>query len=288
LSGAIDIGIAVGAENMSRNGEIKADLDETLTSIPQIHDLTMPMGWTSENVAAEFNVTREEQDEYAAETWRRAEISQKAGWPVEEIVPITTQWKDPQTSEAKTVTVTKDEGIRYGTTKETLAKLRGAFPKWPPSTTTAGNASQLTDGAAALVLMKRKTAEKLGQPILGRFVTSTVVGLEPRIMGIGPAYAIPKVLSKVGLSKDEIDIFEINEAFASMAVYCVKELGLPREKVNPRGGAIAFGHPLGCTGTRQIVTALAELKRQGKQIAVTSMCVGTVSRHSSLLYSVPF
>ncbi|KAL1969889.1 hypothetical protein VTN77DRAFT_7398 [Rasamsonia byssochlamydoides] len=123
--------------------------------------------------------------------------------------------------------------------------------------------------------MKRSRAQQLGQPIVGKFVGATVVGLEPRIMGIGPSIAIPKILAKTGLTKEEVDIFEINEAFASMGVYCVQKLGLDESKVNPRGGAIAIGHPLGCTGTRQVVTALAELRRQDKRIAVTSMCVGT-------------
>lgn len=123
--------------------------------------------------------------------------------------------------------------------------------------------------------MRRSKAEELGQPILAKFILSTVIGLEPRIMGIGPSYAIPKLLAKVGLTKDDIDIFEINEAFASMLVYCVEKLGLNRKKVNPRGGAIALGHPLGATGARQIVTAIAEMKRTGNRLAVTSMCVGS-------------
>jgi len=171
--------------------------------------------------------------------------------------------------------IDKDDGIRNGTTVEGLQKIRAAFPQWQPSTTTGGNASQLTDGAAALLMMKRSTAEKLGQTIVGKFVQSTVVGLEPRIMGIGPSLAIPKILEKTGLTQDEIDVFEINEAFASMAVYCVDKLKLDVTKVNPRGGAIALGHPLGCTGARQVVTALAELRRRKGKVAVTSMCVGT-------------
>ena len=134
----------------------------------------------------------------------------------DEIVPVTTRWVDPKTKETKTVTVEKDEGIRPGTTVEGLSKIRSAFPQWEPSTTTGGNASQLTDGAAAVLLMKRSTAEKLGQKIIAKFVKSTTIGLEPRIMGIGPSFAIPKILEKTGLTKDDIDVFEINEAFASM------------------------------------------------------------------------
>ena len=125
-------------------------------------------------------------------------------------------WKNPRTNELQTVVADKDDGVRYGTTVDALSKIRAAFPQWPPATTTGGNASQVTDGAAALLLMRRHTAERLGQPILGKFVASTVVGLEPRIMGIGPALAIPKLLRKVGIDQTEVDIFEINEAFASM------------------------------------------------------------------------
>ncbi|OQU96493.1 Thiolase, domain-containing protein [Cladophialophora immunda] len=124
-------------------------------------------------------------------------------------------------------------------------------------------------------MMKRSTAQRLGQPIIGKYVKSTVVGLEPRIMGIGPSLAIPKILKKTGLTKDDVDLFEINEAFASMYVYCVNELGLDIDKVNVRGGAIAIGHPLGATGTRQVVTLLSELKRRKQKVGVTSMCVGT-------------
>ena len=167
----------------------------------------------------------------------------------------------------------RDDGIRPGTTAEKLSKLRPAFDD--DGTTTAGNASQVSDGAAAVLLMKRKTAQKLGLPILGKYITSAVVGVAPRLMGIGPAYAIPIAVQRAGITLDQVDIFEINEAFASQAVYSVEKLGIPAEKVNPKGGAIAFGHPLGCTGARQIATLMPELKRQGKKVGVTSMCIGS-------------
>lgn len=167
----------------------------------------------------------------------------------------------------------RDDGVRPGTTAEKLGKLRPAFDD--DGTTTAGNASQVSDGAAAVLLMKRKTAQKLNLPILGKYVTSAVVGVPPRIMGVGPAYAIPIAVQRAGITLDQVDIFEINEAFASQAVYSVEKLGIPAEKVNPKGGAIAFGHPLGCTGARQIATLMPELKRQGKKIGVTSMCIGS-------------
>ncbi|KAJ5731956.1 hypothetical protein N7493_003437 [Penicillium malachiteum] len=276
IAGSIEVGIAVGAESMSTNADGGApEMAERIKNHPVASQNYQPMGQTSENVAQQFGISRAEHDKFAAGSYQKAERAQKAGWFEDEIVPIKTQIKDPKTGEVRDVVVDRDDGIRYGTTPESLGKIRAAFPQWEPSATTGGNASQITDGAAALVLMKRSRALELGQPIVGKFCGATVTGLEPRIMGIGPSYAIPKILNKFGLSKDDIDIFEINEAFASMGVYCVNKLALDEAKVNPRGGSIAFGHPLGATGARQVVTALSELRRQDKRIAVTSMCVGT-------------
>jgi len=215
--GNCEIGIAIGAESMSESPDGGAPpFCARITDHDVAKDVLQPMGWTSENVARDFGITREAQDEFAAQSFQKAERSQKAGWPVEEILPIETEWVDPKTGERRKITADHDDGVRYGTTKESLAKIRSAFPQWSPSTTTGGNASQITDGAAALLLMRRSTAERLGQPILAKFVTAVVAGLEPRIMGIGPVVAIPKLLKKVGLEKDDVDIFEINEAFASM------------------------------------------------------------------------
>ncbi|PYH36203.1 putative peroxisomal 3-ketoacyl-coA thiolase (Kat1) [Aspergillus neoniger CBS 115656] len=276
MAGSIDVGIAVGAESMSTNADGGSpEMSSKIMNHPIASQNTQPMGQTSENVASQFNITREQHDRFAANSYQKAEHAQKAGWFNDEIVPVKTVIKDPKTGETKEVVVDRDDGIRYGTTAESLGKIRSAFPQWTPSATTGGNASQITDGAAGLILMKRSRAQELGQPIVAKFCGATVAGLEPRIMGIGPSIAIPKILSKFGLSKEDIDIFEINEAFASMGTYCVQKLGLDEAKVNPRGGAIAFGHPLGCTGARQVVTALSELRRQNKRIAVTSMCVGT-------------
>ncbi|KFX98139.1 hypothetical protein O988_04502 [Pseudogymnoascus sp. VKM F-3808] len=275
-AGSIDVGVAVGAESMSTTPDDGAPkMSEKITSHPIATQNQMSMGYTSEEVAGQFNVSRQAMDQFAAESYQKAEKAQKEGWFDDEITPIKVTIKDPKTGEVKQVTISKDDGIRYGTTAESLGKIRNAFPQWKPSRTTGGNASQITDGAAAILLMKRSRAKELGQPIIGKFAGATVVGLEPRIMGIGPSYAIPKILGKVGLVKEDIDVFEINEAFASMGVYCVEKLALDKAKVNPRGGAIALGHPLGCTGARQVVTALSELRRQDKRIAVTSMCVGT-------------
>ncbi|KAH8883117.1 acetyl-CoA acetyltransferase [Thozetella sp. PMI_491] len=274
-SGSIEVGIALGAEQMTIGGDrLEAPFDEQVTSQSQeSKDCMEPMGWTSENVSRDFGITREEMDKFAAESFRRAEEAQKAGWFDDEIVPIATKIKGPD-GQVKEIVVTKDEGIRPGTTAEGLGKIRAAFPQWGP-TTTGGNASQVTDGAAAVLLMKRSTAIKLGQPILAKYVGSTVAGLAPRIMGIGPTVAIPKLLAQHKISLDDVDVIEINEAFASMAVYCRDTLKLDWSKMNPKGGAIALGHPLGATGARQIVTGLSELRRTKKKILLTSMCIGT-------------
>ena len=217
IAGSIEVGIAVGAESMSSTPDDGAPaLSSKITNHPIASQNTQPMGQTSENVAGQFSVSRESMDRFAANSFQKAEKAQKAGWFDDEIVPITVQVKDPKTGEVQEQTVSRDDGPRYGTTAESLGKIRAAFPQWAPSATTGGNASQITDGAAAVLLMKRSKAIELGQPIVAKFCGATVVGLEPRIMGIGPSYAIPKVLSKAGLSIADVDVFEINEAFASM------------------------------------------------------------------------
>ncbi|TGZ77239.1 3-ketoacyl-CoA thiolase [Ascodesmis nigricans] len=275
-TGSIDIGVGMGVEQMSLTKDNQGvGFSEAITATSQdARDCSQPMGQTSENVAKDFNVTREAQDKWAEISYQRAEAAQKAGLFDEEIVPITTQWKDPKTGEVKDVVVKADDGIRYGTTYASLSKIRPAFPQWGDRST-GGNSSQVTDGAAAVLLMKRSTAEKLGQPILAKFCGATVAGLPPRIMGIGPSIAVPKLLQKFGLTVDDIDLFELNEAFASMAVYCIEKLKIDPAKVNPRGGAIALGHPLGATGARQVVTGLAEARRQKKKVFVNTMCIGT-------------
>jgi acetyl-CoA acyltransferase 1 len=217
LAGSIDIGLAVGAESMSTTPDNGPPaMGAQVLNHPIAKQNQMPMGHTSEEVAGQFSVSREAMDAFAARSFQKAEIAQRAGWFQDEIVPITVTVIDPKTKTSQQVKIDKDDGIRYGTTAESLSKIRAAFPQWKPSATTGGNASQITDGAAAILLMKRSRAEQLGQKIVGKFAGATVVGVEPRIMGIGPSLAIPKILGKVGLSKDEVDIFEINEAFASM------------------------------------------------------------------------
>ncbi|KAL8903723.1 MAG: hypothetical protein Q9207_003741 [Kuettlingeria erythrocarpa] len=274
--GNIDCGVAIGAEMMSAPGGDRnpEPFHEEILKCQDAADCMQPMGQTSENVGRDFEISRESQDRFAAESYQRAERAQKAGWFDDEIVPITTTVKDPKSGEEKQVTLTKDEGPRWGTTYESLSKIRPAFSQYGDRST-GGNSSQVTDGAAAVLLMKRSTALKMNQPILAKYVGATVVGLAPRIMGIAPSLAIPKLLGKYNLTLADIDIIELNEAFASMAVYCVNTLGIDTSKLNVRGGAVALGHPLGATGVRQICTGLSECKRQKKKILLTSMCVGT-------------
>lgn len=211
-------------------------------------------------------------DKFAAESHRRALHAQQNGWFEDEIIPVTTEFTDKE-GNTKTVTLSKDNGIRPGTTAEKLGKLRPAFKKTGVST--AGNSSQTTDGAAVVLIARRSVAEQHGLPIVGKFISYAVAGVPPEIMGVGPAYAIPKVLEKAGLKASDIDVYELNEAFASQATWCADKLGLDYSKVNPRGGAIALGHPLGCTGARMVATLLSELKRTNGKYGIISMCIGT-------------
>ena len=279
-SGQIDAGIGAGVESMSVGGGVgggAGDMMKTVNASELFNNefarqsLT-PMGITSENVAERYGVTRQEQDAMAVDSHRKALRAQKMGYFKSEIVPITTTIEDAD-GEEKTIVVDKDDGPRPGTTMEGLARLKPAFKKG--GSTTAGNASQVSDGASAVLLMRRSKAMELGMPILGAYRGFQVVGVQPDEMGIGPAAAIPAALKAAGLTVDDIDIFEINEAFASQAAYCVKKLGIPMEKVNPNGGAISLGHPLGNTGARMVATLMAELKRTDKKLGVVSMCIGT-------------
>ena len=270
--------------------------DAVLTT-KEAEDCLIPMGVTSENVAEDYGITRAQQDAFAAKSFQKAAAAAKAGRFRAEIAPLSVKWVDPKTEQVKQITVSADDGIRDGVTAEGLSKLKPAFKK--NGTTHAGNASQVSDGAAAVLLARRSTAKRLGLPIVGKFVAAAVAGVPPRVMGIGPAYAIPKVLKQTGLKSEDVDFFEINEAFASQAVYSIEKLGLPYEKVNLNGGAIAIGHPLGMSeffcprlrtaeerffdprffftiaGARQIATGLNIAKQTGKRIFVTSMCVGS-------------
>jgi len=270
-SGSIDIGIGAGVESMTMEGsDGHKPKKEWMDQDDRIPDCLLPMGITSENVAKDFNVGREKQDQFSLQSYQKALRAQEQHFFDEEIVPVKTKVRNANGTWTEIV-VDKDDGVR-ATTIEGLRKLRPAFR--PDGFSTAGNSSQVSDGAAAVLLARRSTAEKLGLPILGKMVAFATAGVPPRVMGIGPAYAIPKALQKAGITKDDVDIYEINEAFASQAIMSIDHLGIDYNKVNPKGGAIAMGHPLGCTGARQISTLFTELKRTNKKIGVTSMCIG--------------
>ena len=239
-------------------------------------DIYMPMGSTAEIVADRYKVSRESQDEFALASQKRTAAAQQSGKFADEIFAVTTtmQVKDRETGEVseKEVTVDQDECNRPNTTLEGLASLKGAFD--PEGAVTAGNSSQLSDGASANLLMSAERAQALGIEPLGYFRGCVYAGCEPDEMGIGPVFAVPKLLERNGLTIDDIDIVELNEAFASQAVYCRDRLGIDPEKVNPNGGAISIGHPYGMTGSRMAGTLLLELRRQKKRWGIVTMCVG--------------
>ena len=279
----IDMGIGAGMESMTRNYGSKAvptvlwpDLKES--PIKDARDCIMPMGITSENIAARYGISREDQDAFGVESHKKAYSARERGQFDDEIVPVTVT--NPPSTEGGTkeiVTITTDDGIRGNASTESMAKLKPVFSD--RGSTTAGNSSQISDGAAACLLARRSTATSLGMSssIMGKFCGSTVVGVPPDEMGVGPAVAIPALLEQKGLEKEQVDVWEINEAFASQALYCVRALKLEKAaqegRVNPRGGAIALGHPLGATGARMAATILHEMEEG--MAGVLSMCVGT-------------
>ncbi len=238
-------------------------------------ELYWPMLQTAETVAKRYGISRERQDHYGAESQQRAAAAAAAGKFNDEIVPITVLAgvADPKTLQLLTreVTVSSDEGIRADTTYEGVAKIRSALPGGVIS---AGNASQFSDGASAVVVMDRKLAEQRGIQPLGIFRGFAVAGCEPDEMGIGPVFAVPKLLKRAGLNVDDIGLWELNEAFAVQVLYCMDTLGIPHERINVNGGAIAVGHPYGVSGARLVGHALIEGKRRGVKYAVVTMCVG--------------
>ena len=270
LAGWQDVVLAGGVESMTMipmTGQKPMPNPRLMAEQPEVYT---PMGITAEHVASRFGVTREDQDAFAFQSHQRAIAAISAGKFAGEIIPVQTRvysdagWTD--------VTISVDEGPRADTTADALGKLKPAFKAG--GSVTAGNSSQVSDGAAATLIAERAWAESRGLPILGFMRSFSVVGVPPEIMGVGPRYAIPKALEKAGLKIDDIGVYEINEAFASQALYCVRELGIDPTRVNPNGGAIALGHPLGCTGARLTATLFAEMKRQGHRYGVVSMCIG--------------
>ncbi|KAJ7955574.1 3-ketoacyl-CoA thiolase 2, peroxisomal [Quillaja saponaria] len=275
-AGFYDIGIGAGLESMTANPMAwEGSVNPKVKIFEQAQNCLLPMGITSENVAQRFGVSRQEQDQAAVESHRRAAAATASGKFKDEIIPVPTKIVDPKTGDEKPVTVSVDDGIRPNASLSDLGKLKPVFKK--DGCTTAGNSSQVSDGAGAVLLMKRSIAVQKGLPILGVFRTFTAVGVDPAIMGVGPAAAIPAAVKAAGLELDDIDLFEINEAFASQFVYCRNKLELDPEKINVNGGAMALGHPLGATGARCVATLLHEMKRRGKdcRFGVISMCIGT-------------
>lgn len=275
-SGFYEIGIGAGLESMTANPMAwEGSVNPKVKTMAQAQDCLLPMGITSENVAHRFNITRKEQDQAAVESHRKAAAATAAGKFKDEIIPISTKIVDPKTGDEKPVTISVDDGIRPGTSLADLAKLKPVFKK--DGSTTAGTSSQVSDGAGAVLLMKRSLAIQKGLPILGIFRTFAAVGVPPSIMGIGPAVAIPAAVKAAGLQVEDIDLFEINEAFASQFLYCQKKLEIDPQKINVNGGAMAIGHPLGATGARCVATLLHEMKRRGRdcRFGVVSMCIGT-------------
>lgn len=282
--GEIDCGLALGVESMSTNYGPQSipKIDPRLEEDPEMAKCLIPMGITSENVASKFNVSRVDQDVFAAKSYNKAEKAIATGKFKDEILPIESvlaEEDDDDNVIYTTKLVDTDEGPRKGVTPESLAKIKPAFKA--DGCTHAGNASQVSDGAAGVLLMRRSVAEAKGYPIEAKYVLCQSVGCPPEIMGIGPALAIPAVLKKTNLTVDDVDVFEVNEAFASQCLYSQRVCNIPDDKLNPNGGAIALGHPLGATGTRQYATILRELKKG--QIGVTSMCIGTGMGAASVL-----
>ncbi len=233
------------------------------------------MGNTAELVVErygeEYNITREDMDKFSYESHMKAVRALKEGRFKEQYVPVPyVTWKDGEKIEG---VLEEDEGPRADTTLEVLAKLRPAF-KQKGGTVTAGNSSQMNDGAAFLMVMSEDEAKRRELPIMAYFRNYQVVGVDPTVMGVGPAYAIPKLLDKVGMTKDQIDLYEVNEAFASQALYCLRKLDLDLSKVNVNGGAIALGHPLGCTGAKLATQMIYEMKARDVRYGLVSMCIG--------------
>lgn len=288
--GQIKIGLALGVESMSSNYGPKniSNLSPFFKNHLNAKKCEIPMGITNENIAEMFNISREIQDNFAYESYKKAEIALSKGLFNDEILPIEVEIKqqdendddddedendDDNEKHIKTekILVTTDEGPRKNVTIQSLNKIKPAFKK--NGSTHAGNSSQISDGASGVLLTRRDVAKELNLPILGKYINFKCVGVPPEIMGIGPAYAIPAVLNSSGLTIDDVDIFEINEAFAAQALYSIEKIGINPKKVNPRGGAIALGHPLAVTGARQVATLFRELEKG--QIGITSMCLGT-------------
>lgn len=274
MLGGADVIIAGGVESMSRvpmTGHKPSPNPDLMTSYPEVY---MNMGLTAEMVAARYGISREDQDAFALESHRRAAAAATAGRFAEEIVPVEvriTHWSQGRPRH-ETVLCNADEGIRPDTSMEALAALKPAFKR--QGTVTAGNSSQVSDGSAAVVVMSAERAQALGLQPKAIYRSFAVAGVDPEIMGIGPVEAVPKALKQAGIALHQVDLIELNEAFASQALQVIRHLELDPTIVNVNGGAIALGHPLGCTGARQTVTIMNEAARRGSKYGLITMCVG--------------
>ncbi|RNJ60291.1 hypothetical protein D7B24_008672 [Verticillium nonalfalfae] len=285
LAGQIDVALAGGVESMSKNYASRGrptDVSPSLqaSTVKHATDCLLPMGITSENVARRYVVSRQDQDDYAFLSHQRAEAAQAAGKFDSEIVPVT--YSSPVeidgTKQTTKFTISRDDTIRPGVKREKLGTLKPAFAE--DGASTAGNSSQISDGASSVILARRSWADSRGLRPIGRFAGTQVLGCEPDEMGVGPALAIPALLRYAGVELRDIDVLEINEAFASQVLHVLRTLSLDVDKVNPNGGAIALGHPTAATGARQAATLLAELKRSDRELGIVSMCTSDVlKRH---------
>lgn len=277
-SGFAEVAMAGGVESITGlDRGVPAQFDENPRLLEEKPDVFMAMGNTAEVVAKRYNVSRDAQDEYALQSQQRYAAAADAGYVADEIAPMTVKWLkmvDKETKQTEVVegTVDKDECNRPSTTLEGLGKLKPVFDE--NGSVTAGNASQLSDGASMTLLMSAKRAEQLGLEPQAYFRGFTVAGCEPDEMGIGPVFAIPKLLKYAGLSLEDIDLVELNEAFASQCLYCRDRLGIDNDIYNVNGGSIAIGHPFGMTGARLTGLLLRELKRREKKLGIVSMCIG--------------
>jgi acetyl-CoA acyltransferase len=275
LLGNMDTAIAGGTESMSlvpMMGHVIRPNIKLAETAPQYY---MGMGHTAEKVAEKYGISREDQDAFAVRSHKRATKAVQEGKFKDEIVPVEISTKSVGLDHKLTVETTlflQDEGIRPDTNLEVLGKLKPAFSI--TGTVTAGNSSQTSDGAAAVMVMERKKAEALGLKPMAKFRSFAVAGVPPEIMGVGPVAAIPKALKLAGLELSQIGLIELNEAFASQSIQVIRELGLDENKVNVNGGAIALGHPLGCTGAKLTLTLLHEMKRRNEQFGIVTMCIG--------------
>ncbi len=275
MAGMLDVAIAGGVESMSQVPMTGFKFAPNPGLAANAWEVYMNMGLTAERVAEEFNVTRQDQDEFGYRSHQRAAAAIQNGLFKEEIVPLevtVTEMGPDGKPASRTFTFDTDEGVRFDTTLEAMARLRPVFKEG--GTVTAGNASQMSDGAAAALVMSRARAEELGLKPMARFLSFAVGGVPPEIMGIGPVEAVPKALKRAGLKLEDMDVIELNEAFAAQAVAVIRSLGMDLDKVNVNGGAIALGHPLGCTGAKLTTQLLYEMKRRGSKYGMVTMCIG--------------